>query len=837
MFRYQPRMLSLLVVAVLTLVATAHAWSQPLPEGPLPALADDEGYLVVAVDTDAFLVRLHLKRLDTMFGNERLNDINVGRSVRVLRLPAGEYRWSRIDAAPTLRVGQITNVAAALSMFGRQRFNIDKLDASAAFRVVPGKLNYAGDLHLRFRAGMVSLAMPNRGERALALLEPVHDNATSLSWQYAGDLRDHYWTIRGRQAPASVDGCPDDLASLPDGIPSSADLFRAEEIEDLRLSPDGDLVLESAYRSGQYQVNVIEPATGDVLALYRGIAAVSDASWTGRRQVVVQLRSSSGVTGTHLFRFGDGRLHGQQASHRPFPVTGWVLDPLPGDEKHLLFGMYRPAHRDPLQVFRIDIARSSFKLSQFEARNRLDKGVSGDIDWLADANGQLRLAVVDSGGKGDDDDGSSERNLVYRRDARSEFVTLRTLGLETIFLPQWIEPDGQVLALSNEGRDQVELVRLDPANPESLVTVHAVPGIDLAGVARSGTDDRVVGVRYYSDGAAHAHFFDESIRDWQRKLAQTFPDRYAEATDIDATHGRAIVAISNDTAPPRYVHYDVANAQAIAIGAGAPWLEEQRFVARQAITVTDSPGGDIQALLAVPDGAGPHPLLVMPHGGPMFVQDVLRFDRRVQYWATRGFAVLQVNFRGSYGFGVRHLLAGFAGFGRQIEDDIDAAVSHVLARNGRIDSGRICAIGSSYGGYSSLMLALRDPDRYRCAVSIAGPTDLPLLFMSSDWNASTGSQEAMRLVVGDPASAELRQRSPLYRSDDFKVPVMLIHGENDRRVDYEHALRLATRLTVDDRSFEVVRVDGMGHGASTVGQERCVMGRAEQFLQTHIATP
>src|SRR5690606_21989174 len=116
------------------------------------------------------------------------------------------------------------------------------------------------------------------------------------------------------------------------------------------------------------------------------------------------------------------------------------------------------------------------------------------------------------------------------------------------------------------------------------------------------------------------------------------------------------------------------SGKASHIADGAPWLAGETFVGRQAIDVEGQDGRIVQALLALPEGDAPRPLLLMPHGGPFFVQDVLRFDRDVQYWATRGFAVLQANFRGSYGFGVQHLLEGFAGFGRQIEDDIMAAL-------------------------------------------------------------------------------------------------------------------------------------------------------------------
>jgi dipeptidyl aminopeptidase/acylaminoacyl peptidase len=809
---------------------TVDTLARPLPQGALPPLNEGEGYLLTVVDTDTFLLRLHLDRLGHMLGTQRLENIEPGRQLQVLAVPAGEYRWTRAETAMTFGIGQLHDPVATARLFGKQRFDIKNLDASIRFTIEAGKLNYPGDLHFRksVHGRALSMAMPNRGERALEMLAWRHgEPPRGLAVRYAGPQRDVYWSHReaGWTPPASV-GCPDNTDDLPHGKPDAGDLFLAEEIRDLQFSPDGGLVLETAYRDNQYRVTVIDPENGDLVALYAGIASVGAAHWAGERRVVVELRSSSGVTGTHLFTLAPGSLRGQSPVRTRFPVQGFVLDPLPDDGNSLLFGVFRPGHADPLQIFRVDLSRRTLEAKQFEARKRIDRILDNDLAWISDRRGQLRLAVVEN---------DSSRELMYRADGKSAFTRLRTLGTESIFDPAWLSPDGSIFALSNEGRDQVDLVRVDPDAPDTLETVHAIPGIDIARVETAGSDGRIVGVSYYEGGHLRSHFFEDSIRSWHTQLLTRFPGHYAEPVDIDAAHGRALVKVSSDTAPPRYFHFDVASGRAIHVGDGAPWLAAETFIPRQAIDVPGQDGRTVQALLAIPETGSPRPLLLMPHGGPFLVQDVLRFDRDVQYWATRGFAVLQVNFRGSYGFGVQHLLEGFAGFGRQIEDDIMAALNHVVAEHrGRIDAGRICAVGSSYGGYSSLMLTLRDPALIRCAVSIAGPTDLPLLYMASDWNSSAATTDAMRRVLGDPADPALVTHSPLYRADEFTRPVMLIHGGTDRRVDLEHSARLATRLDRLDKPYELVRLEQMGHGADTVSQNVCVLGHAERFIRTQL---
>ena len=206
-------------------------------------------------------------------------------------------------------------------------------------------------------------------------------------------------------------------------------------------------------------------------------------------------------------------------------------------------------------------------------------------------------------------------------------------------------------------------------------------------------------------------------------------------------------------------------------------------------TYTD--GFEIEGYLTLPESDEILPLLVAPHGGPIGVRDTNHFDYEAQYFAALGMAVLRPNYRGSSGFGQQFEIAGRGEWGRGIEDDIDLLVDQTLATH-PINADRICVHGISYGGYSAMMNIIRRPDRYRCASSLAGPTDLPLMFSSSDWSQDEKLVSKMKVILGDPNThlASLKEVSPLYQARKLTRPLFLAHGEYDRRVDIEHLYRL-----------------------------------------------
>src|SRR5690606_16534423 len=218
-----------------------------------------------------------------------------------------------------------------------------------------------------------------------------------------------------------------------------------------------------------------------------------------------------------------------------------------------------------------------------------------------------------------------------------------------------------------------------------------------------------------------------------------------------------------------------------------PWLADFEFAPTEVIVARGSDGLSIEAFLTLPEGDGRRPLIVMPHGGPVGVSDHLHFDRDVQFLASLGYAVLRVNFRGSAGYGKAFREAGYHSQGTLIEDDIDAALAQAL-QDHPLDASRMCTLGFSYGGYSALIAAARAPTRYRCAISVAGVSDRLLFFTASDSARTAEGRKILETIIGDPSTQtrQMIETSPVYRYQDIRIPVMLVHGAKDQRVDIEH---------------------------------------------------
>jgi dipeptidyl aminopeptidase/acylaminoacyl peptidase len=231
-------------------------------------------------------------------------------------------------------------------------------------------------------------------------------------------------------------------------------------------------------------------------------------------------------------------------------------------------------------------------------------------------------------------------------------------------------------------------------------------------------------------------------------------------------------------------------------------------------------------------------VVVYPHGGPVGVSDDLNFNRDVQFLASQGYAVLQVNYRGSEGYGKAFREAGYRGWGRQIEDDIDAALREALAEY-PLDESRMCTLGASYGGYSALISAIRNPGRFRCAISMSGVSDRALFFSASDNVRSVKAREQVERLLGNPRTdmAEMQATSPLYHASELTLPVMLVHGREDVRVDFEHTRRLVRMLNLENRPPVVMAIPNMGHSLDEPAMADVVWTGVAGFLQQYLGAP
>ena len=316
-----------------------------------------------------------------------------------------------------------------------------------------------------------------------------------------------------------------------------------------------------------------------------------------------------------------------------------------------------------------------------------------------------------------------------------------------------------------------------------------------------------------------AVFFDPKLEARIKGTRKAFPGLQMHLVSFSRNLDRLVVKTDGGNDSGTYWKVNIASGSADPLGYPYPEIHAADVAPTQWINYKASDGLDIGAVLTLPRGhkAEKLPLVVLPHGGPIGVSDEVGFDWWAQAYASRGYAVLQPNFRGSGGGGEKLVSAGYGELGRKMQTDLSDGVA-ALAAQGIIDPQRVCIVGASYGGYAALVGVTLQHGIYRCAVSVSGPSNLPAFFQwernkhgrKSDitrfWRALTGAETEGNSVMD--------AISPAYFADKVSVPVLLIHGKDDTVVPIAQSELMASALRSAHKSVEFVKMDGEDHWLS-----------------------
>ena len=327
---------------------------------------------------------------------------------------------------------------------------------------------------------------------------------------------------------------------------------------------------------------------------------------------------------------------------------------------------------------------------------------------------------------------------------------------------------------------------------------------------------------------------------------------YADAIGSDAPPLEHLKIVSSTADRRTFVYYEEGPMEPGAhylrradrnetsrVGQVGAKIPRDRLGHAETFETTSADGTVVESILTLANDQRrrPTPLIVMPHGGPIGVADRLTFNPVVQYFSSWGLSVLQVNYRGSSGYGEKFMKAGRRQWARGIEDDIDAATRIALARED-IDERRVCILGGSYGGFSALASVRRHPDRFRCAVSINGVTDVPMMAESSDWADSDAGLSWFRWLLGDPDRDrdDLVAISPAYGLADVKTPIMMVYGDSDQRVDPDHSERVLALLELYGIPHDEIVLQDVGHAFERKDWVSILPGVLD-FIERKLASP
>jgi dipeptidyl aminopeptidase/acylaminoacyl peptidase len=384
-----------------------------------------------------------------------------------------------------------------------------------------------------------------------------------------------------------------------------------------------------------------------------------------------------------------------------------------------------------------------------------------------------------------------------------------------------------VQAIHN-GRNAIFEMDLDEQNDRQLLFANSE--VDVGGPIYWPSDNRIVGFEYETD-RVHRKFFDKEAETYYAAIDGLLPNSDNEIVDSSRDGKRLLVLSRSDVRPTEYFVLDMTSSKMIQVGSANPALAATPLAPMKPVRIKAADGTVLPGYLTLPLGSEGKklPTVVYPHGGP-HARDSWRFDPVVQFLASRGYAVVQVNFRGSTGYGREWYEAGLRNWGTVMVDDVTAATQWAVAE-GIADPARTCIVGWSFGGYAALMSAVRESSMYRCVVSIAGVADLRSL--SRQASAFYGGRQAVEYVLGDD-SAELKAGSPTRNADKITAPVLLIHGDDDVQANIDQSRRMARVLAAAKKKHELIVIKDGNHSLSRFEWRSTLYKSLEDFLAKHL---
>lgn len=454
------------------------------------------------------------------------------------------------------------------------------------------------------------------------------------------------------------------------------------------------------------------------------------------------------------------------------------------------------------------------------------------VDWAFDDKANLRAATMASTGFWDD-----KTTLTYwykPLDSQAwQKIDETSLTDEHWTLLQASSRADELVVMSSEGRDTAGVFSYAPLKHQlgELLAGHPKEDIRVADDVTAEQYESVVTfgmkpVRYWFDGR---------MAGLQTAVDQALPQRLNHITGDPK--GLMLVFSYGDVDPGRWYLLNAVDMTMRLILVARSRVDPAQMRPMEIVSYPAPDGLVIPAYLTRPIGDGPKPTVVMVHGGPA-VRDEWGWDPEVQLLAARGYAVFQPQFRGSSGFGKTFQRAGYGQWGLSMQDDITAGVEYLI-KQGVADPKRICIYGASYGGYAAVWGLTKTPDLYRCGITLAGVSDIE--YMLSDWsdtNSNKSAREWQRFVVGDRKRDKVKfdQVSPLKHAQDIRAPLLIAHGDDDKRVPISHAKKLMKALDAQHKPYEWVLLPDEGHGIYYLRSRLKFSNALLEFLDKHIGS-
>ncbi len=625
--------------------------------------------------------------------------------------------------------------------------------------------------------------------------------------------------------------------------PMPVDAFtRAAAFGDVKLSPDGTHLAMTVDTDDGNVLTMLElPSLKLVGTLKFDGANVGTFWWINNERLVTQVLEWSKFSDSPSYR-GElyavnrdgskgGIIFGYRAgstsklkmvkTKRNIQAVARIIDMLPSDDRHILIStnpFTTATNPQPGQVLRLNVYDG--KVKRVMALPNLFANV------ITDSSGVPRFSV------GSDIEGDP---TVFARLKGDNFWKPIAFEKTENTVPVGFNGDDRVLLLvDNENSGLQSLQELDlKTNNRKIVWKN--PLVQPFGQFTTIDGRGLIGLKLMPDVIEYVMLESEGPEaTFVNKLLKMFPGRNINVRNYTRDGSLAVVTISSDVEPMSLYVFETATAKIRNRVDAYPWLAPTELASMRGFWFPASDGVEIQAYLTLPKDVPPKglPMLVIPHGGPHGPRDFWGFSREVQFFANQGIAVLQVNFRGSGGFGKKFEKSGYRKWGSRIQEDIIDATRFIMDR-GIAAKDRACIYGGSFGGYSALQAPVLAPELYQCAIGLVGVYDLDLLYDEGDIPMSKSGRNYLEEVVGRDQD-ELAAFSPTSQADKIKLPVFLIHGKLDFRAPIEHAYRMRDALKKEGREPKWLVMEKEGHGFYKSENRSIMYQQILDFMKPHI---
>jgi len=615
-------------------------------------------------------------------------------------------------------------------------------------------------------------------------------------------------------------GCKNKKGSMTATQIPLEDFFKNPEKSGYQISPDGKYYSYMAPYMRRMNVFVQEIGKDSATRLTSDTARDIAGYFWGNNSRILYLKDTGGDENYKLFGVNiDGtNLKGLTDFDK---VRTEIIDDLPDIDEFVIIGMNK---RNP-QVF--DPYRLNINTGEMTMLAENPGNIQG---WITDHDGKLRMATAIVDGV--------NTSLLFRENEADEFKTILTTNFKESLSPQFFTFDNKnIYASSNLNRDKSAIVEFDPRTGKEIKVLYENKDYDVEGLNYSRAR-KVLTTAVYTSWKRERNFFDKTTETMFTRLKKELGDYEFGISSSNKAEDMFIVRTYSDKSLGGYYLYNKTTDKLDKITDVSPWIDENNMADQLPVEYKSRDGLTINGYLTLPKGftmknAENLPVVVNPHGGPWY-RDSWGFNPEVQFLANRGYAVFQMNFRGSTGYGRKFWETSFKQWGKTMQDDITDGVNWLIDK-GIADKTRVAIYGGSYGGYATLAGITSTPDLYAAAVDYVGVSNL-FTFMNTIPPYWKPMLDMFHEMVGDPVkdSVLMHDASPVFFVDKIKTPLFVAQGANDPRVNKAESDQMVEALKKRGIETEYMVKNNEGHGFHNEENQFDFYRAMEKFLGKHL---